>query len=319
MVNTPNFDIPLISASQAQKHVTHNEALVILDALTQIKVLDRDLLTPPGSPANGDTYIVASGTATGAWVGQSGKLAYYNVNAWIFYTLRAGMLLYIVDEAAVFVSTGSSLVSVGSVVQNAALVGVNTTADATNKLAVRSNSALFSALYVADSGNGDFQYKLNKEAAGDTASTLYQTNFSGVAEIGTLGDNSWSVKVSTDNFSTSKEAIKVNNTTGQARILRLATTPATTLTIASGVITMTQTAHKVDTQAAAASDDLDTISGGVEGDIIILEPANDARTVVITVAGNIKTSTGASKSLDNYGDSFMARFDGTNWIQIGGI
>ena len=82
---------------------------------------------------------------------------------------------------------------------------------------------------------------------------------------------------------------------------------------------MTQTAHKVDTQAAAASDDLDTISGGVEGDIIILEPANDARTVVITVAGNIKTSTGASKSLDNYGDSFMARFDGTNWIQIGGI
>ena len=52
---------PYILAAQAQKHVTHNEALRLLDGLVQLSVLDRDLTAPPGSPADGDRYIVASG------------------------------------------------------------------------------------------------------------------------------------------------------------------------------------------------------------------------------------------------------------------
>ncbi len=55
---TPRSGLPLLAAAQAQKHVTHNEALLQLDALACARLLDRDLTTPPGSPADGDTYLV---------------------------------------------------------------------------------------------------------------------------------------------------------------------------------------------------------------------------------------------------------------------
>jgi Protein of unknown function (DUF2793) len=45
---TSNLHLPFIVAAQAQKHVTHNEALRALDAVVQLAVLDRDLAAPPG-------------------------------------------------------------------------------------------------------------------------------------------------------------------------------------------------------------------------------------------------------------------------------
>lgn len=48
--------IPYIAAAQAQKHVTHNEGMTLLDTLVQLSVFDKDLSTPPGSPVEGDTY-----------------------------------------------------------------------------------------------------------------------------------------------------------------------------------------------------------------------------------------------------------------------
>jgi len=65
---TTKLLLPYILAAQAQKHVTHNEALRLLDGLVQLSVFDRDLTAPPGSPNDGDRYIVASG-ATGDWAG----------------------------------------------------------------------------------------------------------------------------------------------------------------------------------------------------------------------------------------------------------
>jgi hypothetical protein len=50
---TTNLLLPYILAAQAQKHVTHNEALRLLDGLVQLSVLDRDLTAPPDSPADG--------------------------------------------------------------------------------------------------------------------------------------------------------------------------------------------------------------------------------------------------------------------------
>ena len=68
--------LPYLLASQAQKHVTHNKALRLLDGLVHLAVLDRELAAPPASPADGDRYIVASG-ATGAWAGWDGSIAYW--------------------------------------------------------------------------------------------------------------------------------------------------------------------------------------------------------------------------------------------------
>ena len=60
MENTPNLSLPYIMPSQAQKHVTHNEALRALDILVQLAVLDRDLTVPPSAPDEGDRHIVAA-------------------------------------------------------------------------------------------------------------------------------------------------------------------------------------------------------------------------------------------------------------------
>jgi hypothetical protein len=61
MTETANLGMPFIEGSQAQKHVTHNEALRILDAAVQIGVLDTALTAPPSSSAEGARYIVATG------------------------------------------------------------------------------------------------------------------------------------------------------------------------------------------------------------------------------------------------------------------
>jgi len=106
MANSANLALPYLEAAQSQKHVTVNEALSGLDALVQLSVLDRDLAAPPGSPVEGDRYLVAAG-ATGAWAGQAGKIAAWQAGAWVFRTPRNGWKAWVADEAAfVFYDAG---------------------------------------------------------------------------------------------------------------------------------------------------------------------------------------------------------------------
>jgi hypothetical protein len=92
MADTPNLGISLIEASQAQKHVTMNEALYVIDALLQATVISQ-LATPPGSPTNGDTHIIIA-TATGDWTGHEDKIAAYINSAWEFITPKEGWRVY---------------------------------------------------------------------------------------------------------------------------------------------------------------------------------------------------------------------------------
>lgn len=90
---------------------------------------------------------------------------------------------------------------------------------------------------------------------------------------------------------------------------------ASELTIASGVITVTQTYHDVDTESDGASDDLDTINGGVAGQLLILRAEHTDRTVVLkNGTGNIKS--GADITLDSTDDTATLIYDGTNWLLI---
>jgi hypothetical protein len=103
---TANLLLPFIQAAQAQKHITHNDALRLLDGLTQISVLNRDLAAPPGNPAEGARYIVASG-ATGLWAGWDGDVAFYTGGAWLRLPARTGWVVWVQDEAQVVVRIGS--------------------------------------------------------------------------------------------------------------------------------------------------------------------------------------------------------------------
>jgi hypothetical protein len=94
---------------------------------------------------------------------------------------------------------------------------------------------------------------------------------------------------------------------------------ATELTIATGAVTITQSAHTIDTESDAASDDLDTISGGATGDVIYLRAVNDARTVVLkNGTGNILTYDGSDITLDEDHKTVSLIYNGTNWLQVGG-
>ena len=104
---TPNLALPYIVAAQAQKHVTHNEAIRALDAVVQIGALDRDLAAPPGSPANGDRYIVAP-SASGAWLGKVGQIAAFQDGAWSFYAPREGWIAWVADEDQLYAWDGAN-------------------------------------------------------------------------------------------------------------------------------------------------------------------------------------------------------------------
>jgi Protein of unknown function (DUF2793)/Chaperone of endosialidase len=221
---TPNLNLPYIMAAQAQKHVTHNEAVRMLDCLVQLMVLSRALATPPATPAEGDRYIVAA-APTGTWFGQTGRIAAFQDGAWTFYVPKEGVTAWVANEDILVAYTSAAWTPVSPApavvaaalvnqpVQNVAHLGISATADTTNRLSVNAPATLFN-----HAGNGH-QIKLNKNAAADTASLLLQTNFSGRAEIGTTGDDGLHIKVSA-NGSTWTEALSIDAASGDTTVPR---------------------------------------------------------------------------------------------------
>ncbi|MGR3635052.1 MAG: DUF2793 domain-containing protein [Shimia sp.] len=198
---SPNLDMPYLMPSQAQKHVTHNEALQVLDAIVQLTVRAFDATTPPSAPEAGDRYALGSGV-TGDWAGQDGLLAHWEGTGWMFISPQSGWRAWGQDESElrVFGSGGWEVLS-------PTMLGVNTSADDTNRLSVSSPATL-----LTNEGNGH-QLKINKADTSDTASLLFQTNWTGHAEMGLAGDDDWSIKVSADGAIWT-EALRVDNATG---------------------------------------------------------------------------------------------------------
>ncbi|HEY8161321.1 MAG TPA: DUF2793 domain-containing protein [Methylocystis sp.] len=214
-MQTTHLALPLIDAAQAQKHVTHNEALALIDALAHLAVTTRNVVSPPASPSEGDRILVGA-SATGAFSGKDGQIATFLAGAWTFLTPQPGWRCYVATESLSLLYNGTDWVDLGASLrelQNLYKLGVGTTADATNPLAAKLNAALFAAKSVAEGGNGDLRFKLNKESAARTVSQLYQTNWSGRAETGLTGDDNFHLKVSADGASW-KEAIVVDSATG---------------------------------------------------------------------------------------------------------
>ncbi|EXL08892.1 DUF2793 domain-containing protein [Aquamicrobium defluvii] len=210
---TAHLALPFIMAAQAQKHVTHNEALRLLDGLVQLSVLDRDLTAPPGSPADGDRYIVASG-ATGAWTGWDLNVALWTDGAWLRLPPRAGWQAWVEDEGLLLVYNGSAWIgTTPSELQNMALLGIGTTADAANPFSAKLNAALWTARTVAEGGTGDLFYTMNKEAAGGDLGLTLQTGYVTKALMGLFGSDKFRLAVSADG-STFFDGLIVDNANG---------------------------------------------------------------------------------------------------------
>lgn len=86
MIETPNLKFPLLVENQAGAHVKVNEALIVADIMAGGLGGVTTTSTPPGSPSNGDVYMVGS-SPSGAWTGQAGKLAIWHDGVWRFYSV----------------------------------------------------------------------------------------------------------------------------------------------------------------------------------------------------------------------------------------
>lgn len=83
MTNTVKLNLPHIITAQAQKEVTHNDALNLLDIFTRPTVLEMAKNTPPVSPIAGDCYVVGA-SPTDEFIGHEQEIACYTSNGWLF-------------------------------------------------------------------------------------------------------------------------------------------------------------------------------------------------------------------------------------------
>ncbi len=209
--SSPSLNLPYIQAGQAQKHVTHNEAVEQLDLLVQLVVQDFVTDTPPGNASEGQSWVIGA-APTGDWAGRSGEIASWRGGGWLYVLPRDGWRAWGQAEGEIRVYSGGNWAALSTappVLNNLDGVGVGASYDATNKLAVAADATLLN-----NDGAGH-QLKINKASAGDTASLLYQTGFSGRAEMGLAGNDDFSVKVSADGSSFT-EALRVDAATGMS-------------------------------------------------------------------------------------------------------
>jgi len=80
---TPRLRMPLLDMGQAQKELTHNEALTLVDFFVQPRVEAMDATVPPADPSNGQAWIVGNG-AQGIWAGHENSLALWTDGGWRF-------------------------------------------------------------------------------------------------------------------------------------------------------------------------------------------------------------------------------------------
>jgi hypothetical protein len=258
MPDTTNIQLlPLIQPSQAQKHVTHNEALKVLDLIVQMTVESRTLSVAPSAPVLGACQIVGVG-ATGSWAGHDGEVATFTGIVWEFYPPKTGWTAYVVAESATVVYDGAAWVAASEGPARFTELGVSATADATNRLTVSARATLLN-----HDGN-DHQLKINKAAAGDTASLMFQTGFSGRAEMGTAGSDDFAIKVSADG-SAFTEAVAFDRTTGRTVVqqgLRLTPAAGDLAGPVDGEVWYDSTAARFRGRQNGASVDLISAGGG---------------------------------------------------------
>lgn len=206
---TSRLSLPYILPNQAQKHVTHNEALARLDTVVQLVVEAFGATVPPSGAADGACWALGA-APQGVWAGQDGRIAVAQAGAWVFVTPQTGWLAVgrTALDLRVWTGTDWDNHSAGDLDQVAG-VGINTGYDTTNRLAVAAAASLLS-----HEGTGGHQLKINKAASTDTASLLFQTDWTGHAEMGIAGSDAFEVKVSADG-STWFTGLQVAPATGQ--------------------------------------------------------------------------------------------------------
>lgn len=187
------LNLPFIQPAQAQKHVTHNESLEILDTVVQLRLEAINTNDPASNPNEGDAWFVGS-NPTGAWIGSEDLIATWQNNGWLFIAPVDGWMAWNADTQSfvVWQSGAWSPLAADANLQNVSGLGINAASDATNPLTVSGAGSLF------NHAGTDHRLTINKATPTDTNSVVFQTGFSGRTEIGCVGTDSLSIRTSAD-------------------------------------------------------------------------------------------------------------------------
>ena len=218
MEKTQNLGLQLLSQGQLNKDITVNEAFLLIDCILNSGL---ESLTPfedyPPNLEEGKLIITAK-TTKGVFEQFPNHIAFYK-NGWRFLKPKEGLILWVKAEKSCFVFNGEDFVQISSAgstiaqpsvnntqmatleakikkleddiksLQSPTKFGINATADDTNKFTVRSNYSLF------NTENSDTRVVLNKANNSNSASFIFQQNWSGIAEFGTINGNNFILKV----------------------------------------------------------------------------------------------------------------------------
>jgi hypothetical protein len=102
---TPKLAMPFIMPSQAQKHVTHNEAIELLDMIVQLTLESASATVPSLAPVEGQAWALGA-APTNDWTGQGGKIASWRGGGWLYVSPQDGWMAWCKDDTTLKVYTG---------------------------------------------------------------------------------------------------------------------------------------------------------------------------------------------------------------------
>ncbi len=131
---TNRLGLPLLFSGQAQKEVTHNEALFLIDGATQpdVEGVSATPITNLAETDQGKSWLVGSNPQA-SWSDQANNIAIWNGGSWRFIRAKEGMLLFrrdisqfsIYKNAAWFTAATISGPTGGSVIDIEARAKIN--------------------------------------------------------------------------------------------------------------------------------------------------------------------------------------------------
>ena len=195
---TDRLSLPLIQPGQSSKHITHNEAVADIDALLHLYIDAQGVNAPPETGG-----VVTVGTEpSGIFEGHAGEIAFSDARGWNFMAPRAGMRAVMAETMSLQVHDGANWQPVSggdaSGSTDPETLGINTGADTTNRLSVKSEAILFAADDTSDAPTGDIRITANRDGGSDVAAFLFKTAYAADAEFGMLGNTNFTLKTADD-------------------------------------------------------------------------------------------------------------------------
>lgn len=312
MTATPSLGLPQLAPAQALKHVTHNEALAMLDMLVQAVVLAMVNILPP-DPSPGDAYLVAP-DADGDLAMKRDYIVQFDAGGWRGAMPRAGWRVWSMEAGATLMHDGNGW-SAETSPERLDRLGVNTEPNAQSRLAVRGASTLL------DHEGAGHRLTINKQAPSDTASLVFQTSYGGRAEMGLTGSDDFEVKVSADGQSW-QTAMRVSGADGSLSAGGIDLSLPTGLDI-HPVINGTVSAPSnrqfdlalVEIPDASPSADIHTVAPGITGQQMVFRSASSAVSLTfLDHVGNLRLA--GDCTLSKTDDILHLLAIGTSWYEL---